>query len=136
MHIVKTILVMLLEDVVKQAVNRAPVYRHRLMGDWLIEIVGVADYLAVVGMARNGTEAVILRHIIQIVLSEVSLDCRSPSIDKTLTSGSVRLRSIDFTVIIRTDPDIGALAVIWVQQVIMLHWNVRILDIHHLGFFI
>ena len=59
---------MLLEDVAKQVVNRAPIARSGMVRDRLIEIVGVADYLAVVGMARNGAEAIILRYIIQIVL--------------------------------------------------------------------
>lgn len=85
--------------------------RHRLMSDWLIEIVGVADYLAIVGMARDGAKAVILRHIVQIVLPVVSLDNRSLPIDKTLTSGSVRLRSQDLTVILCAYSDIGTFAV-------------------------
>ena len=64
-----------------------------MMDDWLIEVVGVADNLAVIGMTRNGTEAVILRYIIQIVLPEVSFDSRSLPIYKTLAGGSIRLRS-------------------------------------------
>ena len=120
---------MLLEDVTKQAVNRAPITRFGMMGDRLVKIVCVADYFTVVGMARNGAEAVILRHILQIILPEVSLDGRSLPIDKTLTSGPIRLWTIDFTVVICTYTDIGALAVILTLQVILFQSNVSILEI-------
>lgn len=114
LDVVKPILVMLLEDVAKQAINRAPIARFGMMGDRLIKIVCVADYLAVIGVARNGAETVILRHIFQIILSEVSLDGRSLPIYKALACRAVRLWSIDFPVIISTYPDIGTLDVIWI----------------------
>lgn len=106
------------------------------MSDWLIEIVGVADYLAVVSMARNGAEAVILRHILQITLPVVSLDDRSLPIDKALTSGAVSLWSQHLPVIIRAYSDIRALAVVLIRQTILLHCNVCVFGIHHLRFLI
>ena len=127
---------MLLEDMAKQPVNRAPIARFGMVRDRLIEIVGVADYLAVVGMARNGAEAIILRYIIQIVLPEVSFDGRNLPIDKTLTSGAVCLWSQHLPVIVRTYADIRAPASILIRQIVLLKCNVRIFHINHLRFII
>lgn len=85
------------------------------MRDRFIEVVGVADYLAVIGMARNGAEAVILRHIFQITLPVVGLDDRSLPIDKALTGGAIRLRTQYLTIILRADSDIGALTVVFIR---------------------